>query len=81
MRFTLLLFGPQAAAIMASRIEVESPAPATPASLLASIAAQHPALATSIAATRIARNGGFAHPDEPLSPSDELALIAMVSGG
>lgn len=81
MRLTLLLFGPQAAAINAQRIEVETPAPATPVSLLASVAAQFPPLAPSLPATRVARNGAFARPDDPLAPSDELALIAMVSGG
>lgn len=81
MRVTVLLFGPQAAAMNAPRIEVETPTPATPASLLTSIAAQHPALTPTLAATRVARNGAFARPDEPLNPADELALIAMVSGG
>ncbi|MBL1217436.1 MAG: MoaD/ThiS family protein [Planctomycetes bacterium] len=45
------------------------------------LGAQYPDLAASLPACRLAVNHEFAGADQPISPTDELALVGMVSGG
>lgn len=86
MTLDLLIFGPAAAAAGADRVSVrvpDEPAGATAAAVLRAAADQHPALADLAASrgARLAINHEFAAPHDRVRPGDELALIAMVSGG
>ncbi len=83
-RLTVLLFGPAASALGADRLSIELPGQAPTAREVLDAVTAAPALAGvagSLAGARLARNGSFAAPDEHVSPTDELALIALVSGG
>ena len=62
-------------------IEVEVSEGATVADLRTAIAAEYPALATLLPATRIAVNADYARDDFPLPAAAEIALIPPVSGG
>lgn len=82
MRIQVLLFGPQAQMAGEPSIEIElageSP---TVADVLAALSQSEPALAQSLGVSRLAVNQQFAKPSDTVSPSDEIALIGMVSGG
>ena len=54
---------------------------ATVADARVAIAVLHPALASTDARLRIARNEAFADDSEPLTDGDVLALIPPVAGG
>jgi len=77
----VLLFGPAAAAAGAPSIRLRIAPPATAAAVTSALAAADPRLAPFVKAGRLAVNHDFAAPDRPIRESDELALIAMVSGG
>ena len=49
--------------------------------LLDLIAADYPALATSLPTTLVAVNRNYAERHTPVSPTDEVALFPPVSGG
>lgn len=80
-RITVKLFGPQARLAGASELAVEVPEPATCRAIVAQLRAAAPALAASLANSRLAVNHAFAADDEPVAANDEVALIGMVSGG
>lgn len=82
MTITVLLFGPQAQSVGASRVQVEVAADsATAGGVLERLPSVAPSLAASIGASRLAINHEFAEPATPVAPGDEVALIGMVSGG
>jgi molybdopterin converting factor small subunit len=80
-KLRILLFGPEAAALARDHIELDIPTPTTLHTLREHIAAAFPALRPTLAAARFAINSRFAAPDQPISPTDEVALIGLVSGG
>ncbi len=81
--FTVLLFGPYRDALGTPRVmvKIEHTSAVTPPALFAALRTQAPALAPLLPAARLAKNGEFAAETEPLTSSDELALIGLVSGG
>ena len=83
MEVTVLLFGPAAMAFGNDRAAVSTRPGTTCSELLSTLATQHaplrPFLAPGVA--RLAINRTFAAPDQVVQAGDELALIAMVSGG
>lgn len=82
MTVTVLLFGPQATLAgvreLAVRVDDE---PATADAVLAALRDAEPRLGPSLAASRLAVNHAFVAPDQTIAPTDEVALIGMVSGG
>ena len=81
MMIRVLLFGPEAAAAGASSLSIDAGDRPTCASLADKLRAVHPALAPHLTSARFAINHEFAPPDRPVSASDEVALIGLVSGG
>ena len=77
----VLLFGPAAKAENSRHAEVRVSLPSTAGAVLQALASQHPALAFALPGSRLAVNHAFAEPDSAVRQGDELALIAMVSGG
>jgi molybdopterin converting factor small subunit len=77
----VLLFGPAARAAGASSAQVRVPARATVSCVLQALAAQRPEIAFTLPGARLAVNHRFAQGDATVHPGDEVALIAMVSGG
>lgn len=77
---TVLLFGPQAALAGVRQLRLDVPE-GTVAGVRAALAAACPALAASLASSRLAVNQEFAGDADLVSASDEIALIGMVSGG
>ena len=49
--------------------------------LLTEISQQYPDLAASVKSVLVAVNHQYAFPDQPLTPTDEIALFPPVSGG
>ena len=84
MELTVLLFGPAAAAL-GGRESVRVPLPAGDAATVADLGRvmreQFPPLAPMVASGRFAVNHAFAGEHDRIGPGDEIALIAMVSGG
>ena len=83
MEVTVLLFGPAAMALGKDRATVSTQAATTAAELLRLLEANHAALIPFVASGvgRLAVNRTFAPPGQTIGPDDEVALIAMVSGG
>jgi molybdopterin synthase catalytic subunit len=81
MTVRVLLFGAEARFAGAPAVDVHVPGSPVIRDIRVALAAQHPALAASMAHARLARNHAFARPDEPVAPGVELALIGLVSGG
>ena len=75
------LFGPAADAAGADAVTVRLPEGAGCADLRRELTGQYPALEGLVQAGRFAINHEFASEDQPLTGSDEVALIALVSGG
>jgi molybdopterin synthase sulfur carrier subunit len=82
MRVTVKLFGPaaQRAGMREVGVAVDS-ARVTCAELKKALARAAPSIANLLPASRFAVNQEFAADDDPVSDKDEVALIAMVSGG
>jgi molybdopterin converting factor small subunit len=80
MQFRVLLFGPAAAAAGTNQITLESASPLTAAATLERLA-ENPRLRPLLQGARLAVNHAFVSPDHPITGRDEVALIAMVSGG
>ena len=82
MRVTVKLFGPaaQRAAAREAVVTLE-PGRATCGHLKSALARTVPAIADLVPASRFAVNQEFAADDVVVSADDEIALIAMVSGG
>lgn len=82
MQVVVKLFGPAAQRAGAREIAVTlEGGRATCAALRESMVRATPALAAVLAQGRFAVNHEFAGDDDVVSPGDEVALIAMVSGG
>ncbi len=82
MRLTVKLFGPEAALVGRSEVEVElGPGQATCADLRQGLASAQPRLAAALGRCRLAVNHEFAGDEVELKPGDEVALIGLVSGG
>ena len=82
MQIDVKLFGPaaQRAGKREVRVTVAADRP-TCAQVRAALARAEPRLADVVSAARLAVNHEFAGDADPVSPGDEVALIAMVSGG
>lgn len=84
MELTVLLFGPAAAALGGQGsvcVPVPSDSAATVADLGRAMRERFPPLAPMVATGRFAVNHSFAGEHDRIGPGDEIALIAMVSGG
>lgn len=81
MEVAVLIFGPVARAAGADRLTVRLDGDRSCAALLAAIRRQHPAVAPLAAAGRIAINQSFADASAIVRDGDEVALVALVSGG
>jgi molybdopterin converting factor small subunit len=81
MRCAVRLFGPSADSVGASEISVEIEGEATCSAVRRAIVAQYPGLERFVRAGRIAVNHAFAAETQRIRAGDEVALIAMVSGG
>ncbi len=81
MEFTVRLFGPGALAIGASSVAVTIEGEATCAALRKALIRDHPPLAALVKGGRLAVNHAFAAETQRVRAGDEIALIAMVSGG
>jgi len=75
------LFGPQAAAVGAAHVELDLAPPCRCAQVRDALRRTAPALANSLDAARLAVNHRFAPEDHLINTGDEVALIALVSGG
>lgn len=65
----------------ASVITVSLAPEATVRDLLTALATHTPALAAALPSALVAVNREYAFPEQPLTPSDEIALFPPVSGG
>ncbi|MFQ5896255.1 MAG: molybdopterin converting factor subunit 1 [Nitrospinota bacterium] len=65
----------------AEEIEVELPAGSTVAALRRQLVEAYPALAERMGALAVSLNLEFAREEDPVGPSDEVALIPPISGG
>ncbi|WP_238403193.1 molybdenum cofactor biosynthesis protein [Paenibacillus mesophilus] len=82
MQLTVRLFAGLSDKLGTSEITVTLDAgPATGAALKERLIASQPDAAALIRSSFIAKNQAYAQDDEPLAPSDEIALIPPVSGG
>lgn len=83
MKVIVLLFGPAAMAFGNDRAAITMHPGTSSSELLTSLASQHASLRPFVApgVGRLAINRAFATPDQVVQSGDELALIAMVSGG
>jgi len=80
-RYTILLFGPAAAAFGQGRVTIEAKANCSCGQLEVKLGEQCPSLEGFIDAGRLAVDQAFVGEDEPIEPGAEIALISMVSGG
>jgi MoaE-MoaD fusion protein len=81
MQVRVLLFGPESTALGRDSVTIDLPAGADCKALNHRLAAEYPALAPFLPASRLAVNHEFARPEQPVTPDDEIALIGLVSGG
>ena len=82
MRVLILLFGPQAALAGSDRICVDiDDATVTCRRLRDHIARDVPDLKPTLPAARFAVNHALADDDDVIGANDEVAMIALVSGG
>ncbi len=77
----VLLFGGMSAVAGKDRIDVDLGEEACARRVTEAIGEQYPSLRFALGAARIAVNSEFAAPTASVSPSDEIALIALVGGG
>ncbi|MBL4809442.1 MAG: hypothetical protein JKY43_05220 [Phycisphaerales bacterium] len=80
-QYTILLFGPAAAAITMDRVVIQSAELCSADQLKVLMIQQFPALDVYLDAGRLAVNQSFVIGETIISTSDETALITMVSGG
>jgi sulfur-carrier protein len=77
----LLAFAGARDVLGAPELTLPLAAPCSAAELLAAVCLRYPALVPWRASIRIAVNGTYAQPDDPVSFGDEVALIPPVAGG
>ena len=80
MSLKIALFGITRDIVGASTIELPAPTPANVADLLADLRQRYPALG-ALRSCAVAVNNEYAAADQPLRPTDEIALIPPVAGG
>jgi len=78
--YTILAFAAAKDILGNSKTQIELPSPATTDSLLKALKAQYPEM-VRLNSLRVAVNGEFAEVNQPLTATDEIALIPPVSGG
>jgi molybdopterin converting factor small subunit len=81
MEVTVLLFGPAAMAAGARQVAVKVAHGCTSAELRAAMLEQHAALRPVMAWGRVVVNHAYSPPGTVIRAGDEVALIALVSGG
>ncbi len=81
MKVDVLLFGGAAAAVGTDRARVDVPASSTCAAVLEKLGESEPRLRAFVGAGRLAVNHAFVGPERVIREGDEVALIALVSGG
>lgn len=67
--------------IGAPEVSVDSASASTAAEVMDVLCARYPALESYRPIVRMAVNGSYADPAEPVGPGDEVALIPPVAGG
>lgn len=79
----VLIFGPAAweYGVGDVLVELSGGGPYTESQVREAIASQHRTLKRFVTSGRLAVNSRFADPDCGIQPTDEVALIALVSGG
>lgn len=77
----VLVFGAMASATGAGKVAVDVGEEASVRDVLVAISQQHPSLRFALSAARLAVNSAFAPDAAKVTSKDELALIALVSGG
>jgi len=77
----VLLFAAARDLVGARSVALPAAEATTAAAALAALVARHPALGDYTAALRVAINGAYATPDDPIVPGDEVAIIPPVAGG
>ncbi len=77
----MLLFGAASTALGTGRVRLALPSPCTARQALDHLAVHDARLRPFTQAGRLAVNHRFAQADQAINPGDEVALIAMVSGG
>jgi molybdopterin synthase catalytic subunit/molybdopterin synthase sulfur carrier subunit len=65
----------------AGEVELPLPGPCTASELLLHVCARYPALTPYRGSIRVAVNGVYAAPGDPVRFGDEVALIPPVAGG
>jgi molybdopterin converting factor small subunit len=78
---TVLIFGPEAAAVGSSSVRVSLEEPGTCSKLRERLGEEIAALRPFLKTARLAVNSEFAGLDLTIREGDEVALIGMVSGG
>jgi molybdopterin synthase catalytic subunit len=81
MEVRVLVFGPMAASLERREVVVRVADGASCGEVLRALAEQEPKLADAARTGRLAVNHEFAGPERAVHSGDEVALIAMVSGG
>ncbi len=74
-------FGPLALDLGTDNAEVIVPDDARPGTLGLALAQRFPTRAALLRTARLAINGRFATPDQPIASTDEIVVIELVGGG
>jgi molybdopterin converting factor small subunit len=77
----ILLFGPAATAVGSSSVRVACEPGSTCEQVRRAVIEQHGSLAPIARAGRLAVNGAYTDGSTIINETDELALVALVSGG
>lgn len=77
----LLAFAGARDVLGAGEMTLALAAPCSAGELLAEVCRRYPALQPWRASIRVAVNGTYARPDDPVTFGDEVALIPPVAGG
>jgi molybdopterin converting factor small subunit len=77
----LLAFAGARDVLGAPELRLPLEAPCSAAELLAEVCRRYPALVPWRGSIRVAVNGAYAAPDDPVAFGDEVALIPPVAGG
>lgn len=80
-RVEIVLFAAARELANAESVPIEIPDNATAATVLQTLAIQHPSLQELLPACRLAVDLRFVPPDEPIAGAGQVALIPPVSGG
>ncbi len=80
-RVTVLLFAAVREVVGASEITLALDGASTASSLLSVLCERFPALTPYVPSLRVAVNGAYVGPDDPVRAGDEVAIIPPVAGG